>query len=46
MQIALLREAGPVILAHTAMALSAIAIGAAVFIRRKGTRVHRWMGRL
>ena len=35
----------PVILAHTAAAFAALALGAAVFLRRKGSTTHRLLGR-
>lgn len=35
----------PVIVAHTAAAFAALALGAAVFLRRKGTTTHRLLGR-
>ena len=35
----------PVILAHTAAAFAALAVGAAVFLRRKGSTTHRLLGR-
>lgn len=35
----------PVILFHTAAALAALALGALVFTRRKGTASHRLLGR-
>jgi uncharacterized membrane protein len=38
-------EFTPVILIHLVAALAALALGAAVFLRRKGTPVHRMLGR-
>ncbi len=35
----------PVILIHTFAAIAALALGIVVFMRRKGTPTHRWMGR-
>ena len=35
----------PVILAHTAAAFAALALGAAIFLRRKGSTTHRLLGR-
>jgi uncharacterized membrane protein len=35
----------PVVLIHVAAALVALALGALVFLRRKGTVTHGWMGR-
>jgi uncharacterized protein (DUF2141 family)/uncharacterized membrane protein len=35
----------PVVLIHVVAALVALALGAAVFLRRKGTTTHGWMGR-
>lgn len=35
----------PVILAHTAAAVAALAFGAAIFLRRKGSITHRLLGR-
>jgi uncharacterized membrane protein len=35
----------PVILVHMFAAFAALGLGIAVFLRRKGTPVHRWMGR-
>jgi uncharacterized membrane protein len=35
----------PVILTHTFAAIAALALGIVVFMRRKGTPTHRWMGR-
>lgn len=35
----------PVVLAHVAAAVLALGLGAFVFLRRKGTRTHGWMGR-
>lgn len=35
----------PLIAAHAAVAAAAVALGAAVLLRRKGTDAHRWMGR-
>ena len=36
----------PIIALHAALALTALAIGVAVLLRRKGTRAHRVLGRL
>ena len=38
-------EFTPTILIHLAAALAALGLGAAVFLRRKGTSVHRVLGR-
>jgi uncharacterized membrane protein len=35
----------PVILIHVVAAVIALAVGALVFLRRKGTATHGWMGR-
>ena len=35
----------PVVAAHAGAALLALGLGAFVFLRRKGTPAHRWMGR-
>jgi uncharacterized membrane protein len=35
----------PVILIHVAAAFAALGLGALVFLRRKGTATHGWMGR-
>lgn len=39
------RLTDPAILIHTVAALSALALGAMVFLRRKGDTGHRWIGR-
>jgi uncharacterized membrane protein len=40
-----LRRAGPVVMAHIVAALSALAIGVYILSRRKGGGRHRWTGR-
>lgn len=35
----------PIVVVHTLAALAAMAVGAAVFLRRKGTPAHAWLGR-
>ncbi|HJS38233.1 MAG TPA: hypothetical protein VJ789_08895 [Burkholderiales bacterium] len=35
----------PIILAHTLVAFAAVALGAAMFLARKGTFLHRVAGR-
>ena len=35
----------PAVTAHVAAAVLALGVGALVFLRRKGTPVHRWTGR-
>lgn len=35
----------PAILIHMSAALAALGLGSLVFLRRKGTESHRWMGR-
>ena len=35
----------PVVLIHMSAAFAALALGALVFLRRKGTQAHSWMGR-
>lgn len=35
----------PVVLIHMVAAFAALGLGAAVFLRRKGTAAHAWMGR-
>ena len=35
----------PVVAAHAGAAVAALGVGAFVFLRRKGTPGHRWMGR-
>ena len=36
----------PLIAAHAAVAAAAVVVGAIVLWRRKGTAVHRWLGRV
>lgn len=38
-------EFTPIVIAHTAAALSAVVLGSAVMVGRKGTTLHRYAGR-
>ena len=39
-------DAGPVIAIHAILGVAAFVLGLAVFFRRKGGSVHRWLGRV
>lgn len=46
MRLDILWEAGPAIIIHTICAFAALALGIAMFVRKKGTKSHKIIGRV